>query len=83
MNTLFIKFKSAVSGIALFSLGCAMAGMGLVVVALLALFALVSVGAALLASPFIAMAQSTADAEEDTRDDAQVKDDLSDSAATV
>lgn len=65
MNTLVTKIKSAVSGIALFTLGCAMAGMGLVVVALLALFALASVGAALLASPFVAMAQTSQPPEED------------------
>lgn len=63
MNTLLTKAASAISGVALFCVGCLMAGLGLSVVALLALFALAAAGLALLAAPFVALAQPA------TRDD--------------
>ena len=62
MNDLVNKFTSALSGIALFSIGCAMALLGFVLVGILALFAFVSVGLAILASPFVAMARAPEDA---------------------
>ena len=52
MNTMINKAASAVSGVALFAIGCVMAGMGLAVVSVLALFALVAVGLAIVAAPF-------------------------------
>ncbi|WP_299700366.1 hypothetical protein [uncultured Tateyamaria sp.] len=63
MNALITKTKSALSAAALFAFGAAMAGLGLAAVSLLAIFALVAIGAAILATPFLAITQPT---EEDT-----------------
>ncbi|WP_299770322.1 hypothetical protein [uncultured Tateyamaria sp.] len=63
MNALITKTKSALSAAALFAFGAAMAGLGLAAVSLLAIFALVAIGAAILTTPFLAITQPT---EEDT-----------------
>ena len=65
MKTLMTKAASAVSGVVLFCLGAAIAGLGLGVVALLAVFALAVAGVALLAAPFVALANPVAPAEQD------------------
>ncbi|MEO1637917.1 MAG: hypothetical protein AAFU41_01555 [Pseudomonadota bacterium] len=61
MNTLITKIKSAISTAALLIFGAVMAGLGLATVGLLALFALVTIGMALLAAPFVALSQPAAD----------------------
>jgi hypothetical protein len=58
MNTLINKTASAISTLALFAIGSVMAIFGFAMVGMLALFALFTVGIALLASPFLGMAQS-------------------------
>lgn len=60
MTKLFNKVSHAISGAILFVLGCAMAGLGLMVMGFLALFALAAMGLAVIAAPFVAMAQSNA-----------------------
>lgn len=62
MKTLINKAATAVSSVVLFTVGCVMVGLGFAVVGMLAMFALVAVGAALLASPFVQMAQPQDDA---------------------
>ena len=57
MNTLITKTKSALSAAALFTFGAVMAGLGLATVGLLVFFALVAIGVAMQAAPFLAMAQ--------------------------
>ena len=56
MTTLLDKAASTLSGVALFCIGALMAGIGLSVVALLAMFGLAAAGLALLAAPFVASA---------------------------
>ncbi len=63
MNTLITKTKSAIATAALFTFGAVMAGFGLATVGVLALFALVALGLAMLAAPFLTMSQP---ADEDT-----------------
>ncbi len=64
MKNLINKLTVATSGAVLFVLGCVMAGLGFAVLGMLALFALATVGIALLASPFLAAKQpQTDDAE--------------------
>ena len=65
MNTLFNKIASALSGVVVFFAACVMAGIGFAALGILALFALVAVGVALLAAPF-------AKAEQPEADDAEV-----------
>ncbi len=60
MKNLMNSIASAVSGAALFAFGCVMVGLGFAAVSTLALFALAAVGVAMLAYPFVAMAQSPA-----------------------
>lgn len=57
MKTLINKATSAISGAVLFAAAVAMAGLGFAVIASLAIFALFAVGVALLAAPFVSMAQ--------------------------
>ncbi len=65
MNNLINKITSAVSGAVLFAAACVMAGLGFAVLGTLAVFALFAVGIALLAAPFVALAQkSDADVED-------------------
>lgn len=59
MNTLTNKTKSAVSTIALFAIGSVMAVLGFAVMGSLALFAVFAIGLALLAAPFVGMAQQS------------------------
>lgn len=61
MKDLLNKTTSAIAGVALFCFGCMMAGIGLFVVMLLALFAMAAAGLAILATPFVAMAQQGED----------------------
>ena len=60
------QIASGAAGAVLFLVGCVMAGIGLSVAVLLAMFALAAVGLAILASPFLALAQNaeTEEAEE-------------------
>ncbi len=66
MKPLINKAASTASGVALFAIGCVMAGLGLATMSLLALFALAAVGIALLAAPFVAIAQADKAPENDT-----------------
>lgn len=67
MTNLITKATTALSSVVLFCLGGVVAGLGLGVIALLALFALAIAGIAFLAAPFVALAQPrTADADAQT-----------------
>ncbi len=68
MSNLITKTGQAISNAVLFCIGLAMAGLGLLVAGFLALFGLMAVGLALLASPFVASAieQPEKDAPADT-----------------
>ena len=57
MKTLLNNTASTVAGVVLFFVGCAMAGLGLIVVALLATFALAAAALAILATPFVGWLQ--------------------------
>ena len=59
MNILINKATSAVSAVALFAIGSVMAVIGFAVVGMLALFALLTFGLAILAAPLIQLAQSS------------------------
>ncbi len=72
MTALLNKAASTFAGIALFCVGCVMAGLGLSVVALLAVFAMATVGLAILASPFVALAQSVNRREDIDQETAEV-----------
>lgn len=61
MQNLINKTTSTVAGVVLFCVGAAMAGLGLAVVAMLAMFALAVTALALLAAPFVSMAQPATD----------------------
>jgi hypothetical protein len=66
MTTLINKFTSAVSNAVLFAAAFLMVGLGFAFVGTLALFALIAVGVAMIASPFITLAQpAAADADAD------------------
>ncbi len=54
MTTLLNKAASTLSGVVLVCIGGLMAGLGLAVVALMAMFGLAAAGLALLAAPFVA-----------------------------
>lgn len=70
MTTLITKTTTAVSKIALFAIGCVMAGLGLAMMSMLALFALFTIGLAFLAAPFVAAAQSRSVQDAQTTEDA-------------
>ena len=53
MNTFITKIKTAVSTFVLFAASCVIAGFGFAMIALLAVFAFLAMGVALLAAPFI------------------------------
>ncbi|WP_306142004.1 hypothetical protein [Roseibium sp. MMSF_3412] len=53
MKTFMTKVTSAAAAAVALFVGCALAGLGLVVMALLAMFALAATGLALLAAPFM------------------------------
>ena len=65
MKNLPKRVASTVAGIVLFCVGCAMAGLGLTVIAFLAMFAIAAAGLAVLAAPFVAMAQPDAHQDDD------------------
>lgn len=56
MNTLIKTITTAISNTVLFAAAIVMAGLGFVFVGTLALFALMAVGVAMIASPFVALA---------------------------
>ena len=57
MKSLLAKTTSTAAGAIVILVGCAMAGLGLTVIAVVALFALAAFGLALLARPFVAWAK--------------------------
>ena len=57
MNTIVSKFATTVSSVVLFAAACVMAGLGFATLSVLAVFALVAIGMAMLAAPIMAMAQ--------------------------
>jgi len=63
MMKLTNKLTSAISNTVLFTAAIVMTGLGFALVGMLALFALMAVGVALIASPFVTVAQSTVDNE--------------------
>ena len=63
MKSLFAKITSTAAGAIVLLVGCAMAGLGLTVIAVLAMFALAVLGLALLARPFMALSEQNADDE--------------------
>ena len=65
MNNLLNKVASSAAGAVLFFVACVMAAIGLSVILLLAVFALATAGLAVLASPFVGMAQHTNNQEQD------------------
>ena len=64
MKTLLNKAASTAAGVVLFCVGCALAGLGLSFVALVAIFAMASVFLAMLASPFIGLAATACESDE-------------------
>lgn len=71
MKSLITKTTTTLSGVVLFAFGCVMAGLGLAAISMLALFALATMGIAVLAAPFLAMVQddkSEADETAETPD---------------
>ena len=54
MKSLMNKATTAISGLVMFLVACAMAGLGFALIGMLAFFAIVAVGLALVASPFVA-----------------------------
>lgn len=67
MTTFINKITTAISGAVLFVAAIAMAGLGFAVIAMLAFFAFLAVGIALLAAPFA----KTVNEEEETIEDAE------------
>lgn len=64
MTNLINKFSSALSNTVLFATGVTLAGLSFIFLGTIALFALMAVGVALIASPFVAIPQGEpADAE--------------------
>lgn len=57
MKTLINKVTTAISGAVLFAAALAMAGLGFAMIALLAFFAFIAIGVALLAAPFAPAAE--------------------------
>ncbi|MEL6681253.1 MAG: hypothetical protein AAFQ09_01250 [Pseudomonadota bacterium] len=57
MKTLITKITTALSGAVLFAAAIAMAGLGFAVIASLTILAFFAIGIALLAAPFVGMAQ--------------------------
>lgn len=68
MKSLINKATSTLSGIVLFAFGCVMAGLGLAAISMLALFALATMGIAVLAAPFLAMTQTDASVTDEVAD---------------
>jgi membrane protein implicated in regulation of membrane protease activity len=63
MTTLIEKLTSAMSSTVLFIAAVIMAGLGFAVIGTLALFALVAIGVAIIASPFLARADTQTDTD--------------------
>jgi len=72
MKSFLNKAASNVAGVVLFFVGLVLAGLGLTVVALLAFFAMAAAGLAILATPFIPLADLTADDGDRRQDTATV-----------
>lgn len=67
MKPFLNKVSSTVAGAVVVLVGCAMAGLGLTVMAFLAIFALAAFGLAILAKPFLDMSERNAeDVQADT-----------------
>ncbi|MDD9922913.1 MAG: hypothetical protein OXQ92_11640 [Boseongicola sp.] len=64
MTTLINTTKNAVSNVVLFAASALMAGLGIAVIATLAVFAFFAMGIALIAAPFVGLAMQTTDAPE-------------------
>lgn len=65
MKTLINKVTSAISGVVLFAAAMAMAVLGFAVIASLAIFSFFAIGVALLAAPFVPVAQKDEAATDD------------------
>jgi membrane protein implicated in regulation of membrane protease activity len=61
MTNLINTLTSAISNTVLFTAAVIMAGLGFVFVGTLALFALLAIGVAMIASPFVARAEAASD----------------------
>ena len=64
MKAFLNQAAATAAGVVLFCVGCLMAGLGLTVMALLALFALAATGLAILAAPFVSLAAKGAAEDE-------------------
>ncbi|CTQ71495.1 hypothetical protein [Roseibium alexandrii] len=64
MKSILEKTTATFAGAIVVLVGCVMAGLGFTVIAFLALFALAAYGLALIAAPFLAMAQKQAESTE-------------------
>lgn len=70
MTSFLNKIASSFAGLVLFLVGCVMAGLGLTMIAVLSVFAMVALGIALIASPFVAMIERE-DTVEGTAEDVE------------
>ncbi|XYK82773.1 MAG: hypothetical protein ROO70_11335 [Labrenzia sp.] len=61
MKSILEKTTATFAGAIVVLVGCVMAGLGFTVIAFLAMFALAAYGLALIAAPFLAMAQKQAE----------------------
>ena len=66
MKSYLNKAASAAGGVAVFLLGCMMAGLGLSMMVLLATFGLAVVGLGILATPFLALLHSKDQTQDET-----------------
>ena len=64
MKSILEKTTATFAGAIVVLVGCVMAGLGFTVIAFLAMFALAAYGLALIAAPFLAMAQKQAEPSE-------------------
>ncbi|MBO9420197.1 hypothetical protein J7444_01065 [Labrenzia sp. R4_1] len=64
MKSILEKTTATFAGAIVVLVGCVMAGLGFTVIAFLAMFALAAYGLALIAAPFLAMAQKQAEQSE-------------------
>ena len=65
MKDLLNKMTARVAGFALFCMACVMAGIGIWVVMVLALFALAAAGIGMLAAPLIVVAHNPSETEDE------------------
>ena len=61
MKTLTDKITSIAAGAVTLLVGCMLAGLGLTVMAFLAIFALAAIGLAIIAAPFVALSRRAAE----------------------